>query len=379
MRNVRAGPSPESDAPAGSITLCGECYPHFLEKLPSGAAFCRVLYEDGRPVDLVYLYTNPAFARQTGLNVTAGTRLRTLIPDVAERDPVILQTCARIADGGDAESFDLHVSALNAWFSVQVWCPRREHVVAMFTAITERKALESALARTSAQLQEAQRIAHVGNWERDLKTDALTWSDEMYRIDGLPLQPGTVTKNNCSSTIHPEDRPATAQAFEAAIQFGATLDLTHRVVMPTGEIRTVQVRGEVLVDSEGCPLRVTGTAQDVTVQVRQAGSLRRKEQHLRSVFAAMSEGLVVHARDGHVIDANPAAETILGLSRDELLGGTSIDPRWHAIREDGEPFPGEEHPAMVTLRSGETVRNQVMGVLAPDTGLRWRWNLAIGG
>lgn len=92
---------------------------------------------------------------------------------------------------------------------------------------------------------------------------------------------------------------------------------------------------------------------------------------LHHVFVAMAEGLVIQNQDGQILDANPAAEHILGLSRDELLGRKSVDPRWQSIREDGGPYPGSEHPAMRTLRSGEPLRDQVMGVLDPRRGLRW--------
>lgn len=110
---------------------------------------------------------------------------------------------------------------------------------------------------------------------------------------------------------------------------------------------------------------------DVSRRRAAALELASREARLRAVFAAMAEGLVVHARDGQVVDANPAADVILGLSRDQLLGRTSTDPAWQAIHEDGLPFPGEAHPAMVTLRTGRPVSGQVMGIRAPGTGLRW--------
>ena len=89
------------------------------------------------------------------------------------------------------------------------------------------------------------------------------------------------------------------------------------------------------------------------------------------VFARLGEGLVVHAADGSILDCNPAAERILGLTQDRLAGRTSLDPRWAAVHEDGSPFPGDTHPAMVALATGEPVRNVVMGVLRPDGTYAW--------
>lgn len=101
------------------------------------------------------------------------------------------------------------------------------------------------------------------------------------------------------------------------------------------------------------------------------GSLADREAVLKGVFAAMSEGVVIQGQGGEILEANPAALAILGLSLDELTARTSLDPRWQTVREDGTAFPGSEHPAMVTLRTGQPVREQIMGVDDPKRGLRW--------
>ncbi len=99
--------------------------------------------------------------------------------------------------------------------------------------------------------------------------------------------------------------------------------------------------------------------------------LADREAVLKGVFEAMSEGVVIQGKGGEILEANAAALIILGLSLDELTGRTSLDPRWQAVREDGTAFPGSEHPAMVTLRTGQPVRQQIMGVDDPKRGLRW--------
>jgi diguanylate cyclase (GGDEF)-like protein/PAS domain S-box-containing protein len=88
-------------------------------------------------------------------------------------------------------------------------------------------------------------------------------------------------------------------------------------------------------------------------------------------FVRLGEGLVVQAADGRIIDCNAAAQRILGLTRDQLTGRTSMDARWAAMHEDGSAFPGDEHPAMLALRTGAPVRNVVMGVHRPDDSYVW--------
>jgi PAS domain S-box-containing protein len=94
-------------------------------------------------------------------------------------------------------------------------------------------------------------------------------------------------------------------------------------------------------------------------------------QRLNVLFAAMAEGVVVQDQLGAITSANAAAERILGLTLDQLTGRTSLDPRWRSVHEDGSPFPGDTHPAFVTLRTGEPSLNVVMGVHKPAGDLTW--------
>jgi PAS domain S-box-containing protein len=94
-------------------------------------------------------------------------------------------------------------------------------------------------------------------------------------------------------------------------------------------------------------------------------------RRLEVLFDAMAEGVVVQDRAGTISAANVSAERVLGLSMDQLTGRSSLDPRWRSVREDGSDFPGAEHPAMVTLRTGEACRNVVMGVHKASGELSW--------
>ena len=85
----------------------------------------------------------------------------------------------------------------------------------------------------------------------------------------------------------------------------------------------------------------------------------------------LREGFVVQGADGRILLSNPAAEAILGLTVKQMAGRSSVDPRWQSIHEDGTPFPGAEHPAMVTLATGEPMRDVVMGVRKPNGDLTW--------
>jgi PAS domain S-box-containing protein len=92
----------------------------------------------------------------------------------------------------------------------------------------------------------------------------------------------------------------------------------------------------------------------------------------RALFDHVDLGVVYQTADGRVIDANPAASRVFGLTLDELLGRRSTDPRWQVVQDDGSPFPCDERPAMVALRTGQAVRGVLMGVVHARHGeTRW--------
>jgi PAS domain S-box-containing protein len=122
------------------------------------------------------------------------------------------------------------------------------------------------------------------------------------------------------------------------------------------------------IDVEGYPMSEIEPNSTAAARER---AWRQSEARTKSIFAAMSEGLVIYDTSGMVADANAAALTILGLERQELLGRSPLDPRWQAVRPDGTEFPAHERPAMVTLRTGKPVRDQLMGIDDPKRGLRW--------
>jgi PAS domain S-box-containing protein len=92
----------------------------------------------------------------------------------------------------------------------------------------------------------------------------------------------------------------------------------------------------------------------------------------QDLYAHMTEGVVFQDADGRIIDANPAAEHLLGLTMEQLVGRTSFDPRWRAIHLDGTEVPAATHPAVVALRTGQAVRDAIVGVFIPGEE-RHRW------
>jgi len=160
-------------------------------------------------------------------------------------------------------------------------------IVAFAIDLTERKRAEEALQSIStdsleskARLEEAQRITHVGYWERDLVTGRITWSDETYRIYGLQPQELLMDLNALRQKVHPEDWGLVSRALDEALAGGPRYNVEYRVLRPTGELRIVHSEGDVKRDASGRPHQIFGIVQDITDRKHAEEALKRSEFYL---------------------------------------------------------------------------------------------------
>ncbi len=112
--------------------------------------------------------------------------------------------------------------------------------------------------------------------------------------------------------------------------------------------------------------------RNITERKDMIRALRNSEEKHRMLFDTMAQGVVYQDNNGAIVSANPAAERLLGISVDQMMGRTSLDPRWHCIHEDGTLYPGETHPPMVALSTGKQVLGCMMGVFNVLTD-RYAW------
>ena len=129
----------------------------------------------------------------------------------------------------------------------------------------------------------------------------------------------------------------------------------------------VEANTNLIFDDQGNPEGSVGVFRDITERLKAEEALRESETKYRVLFEQMTQGSFRQRADGLLIDANPAALEMFGLTRDEFLGRTSETPVWDVVHEDGVPFHEPEHPSMVALRTGKAVSGVVAGVLNEKT------------
>ena len=194
-----------------------------------------------------------------------------------------------------------------------------EAVCCVVHDITERKEAEEKLRRSEASLADAQRIAHLGSWEWNVKTGEVSWSHETYRIYGYEPKEFVPTLEKLMELVHPEDRELVSKNREGALYGAEPYDFEHRIVRPNGEVRIVHRRAQVYFDKEGEPWRMVGTVHDITEQKEAEEALRESEERFRTAFEDAPIGVALVGLDRSHLRVNRAYCEMLGYSTEELL------------------------------------------------------------
>ena len=147
--------------------------------------------------------------------------------------------------------------------------------------ITELKEMQQTLQRSEFRLNEAQRLAGLGNWDFDLSTQMLYWSDEVYRIFEVDPAHFVPSYDTFMLATHPQDRERVASKHAESLISKVPYEIGHRLLMKDGRVKYVNERVEFFFGSEGQALRTLGTVQDITAEKEYEEKLRRLNRDLR--------------------------------------------------------------------------------------------------
>ena len=325
-----------------TIVAAEELFRNTFEDAPVGMALVRL---DGR-----FERVNRALADIVGMTqdeMQAVTFQAITHPDDLDEDVALL---GRLI-AGEIPSYKMEKRYLRAG-GEPVWVmlsaslvrdddgrPRR--AIAQVEDISARKAEQAELERSREQLAEAQTVARLGSFDEDLRTGARSYSDALYDVYGLSPDSEQPLPDRLLALVHPDDREAVLAARQKAHgEHHFANGITYRIVRPDGELRFIDVRGRVIRDDDGMPLRAIGTAQDVTETARLQQEASASRDELATVLEAATETGIIGCRpDGTIMTFNSGAERMLGYRAQELVGR-----RTPAVFHD---------PAEVARRAGE--------------------------
>jgi len=151
-------------------------------------------------------------------------------------------------------------------------------MVLVFNDVTEQYQLRETAIKTKQRLTDAQRMTHLGNWEHDLPTHKLEWSEEIYRIFEIDANKFSGSYEAFLNAIYAEDRERVKTAFAESVENRTPYKVEYRLRMADGRIKHVHERCETFYDDKGKPILSVGTTQDITERVTMEENLRRSQK-----------------------------------------------------------------------------------------------------
>jgi PAS domain S-box-containing protein len=213
-------------------------------------------------------------------------------------------------------------------------------------ALTERDAFMNSLRESREDLNRAQAVAHTGSWRLNLHLNELVWSDEAYRIFGIP-QGTPMSYDAFLNAVHPEDRELVDRLWKAALR-GEPYELEHRIIAD-GQVKWVLERAEF--DEQHGLAGGFGTVQDITDHRRAEDEFKRLSYTNRLLLESAGDGICGVDAEGFVTFINKAGAAMLGYKAGELIGEKSHS-KWHYKKPDGTPYPSEECPIYAAYKDG---------------------------
>jgi PAS domain S-box-containing protein len=201
---------------------------------------------------------------------------------------------------------------------------RREHA--------ERTKTAERLRQSRELLQQSQRLAYVGGWEYDVRSETLSWTEETYRIHGCSPT-DSIDYDTALSFYGPEAQSTLKEHFDRLLEEGEAYDLELPMTTTEGDQRWVRTIGEAHVEG-GNVVRVNGAIQDITDRRRARQQLRRQKDVLQTVFDNIPVMIALFDEKGRFQMVNQKFETMLGWTQGDVASRADAVERFFPDPDD---------------------------------------------
>jgi len=262
-----------------------EMYRSLFKNMLNGFAYCRMIYVGDSPQDFIYLSVNKAFEKQTGLKDVVGRRVTEVIPGIYENDPTLFEVYGRVAMTGNPEHLEMYVETLEQWYWISVYSPAREHFVAVFDVITERKRAENALCASEARHRTILQTAMDGFWVMDKQGLILEVNETLCRIIGYSA-PELLAK--CIADLEAVETAEDAVAHFHLIMAQGEDRFESRLRRKDGSIIDVEVSAQYQPIDGG---RIVAFIRDITKRKQSEEELIKKNVEIEQFIYTVSHDL----------------------------------------------------------------------------------------
>jgi len=312
------------------MVLTEKFYKSLIEHMINAFAYHKIITDENEnPIDYEFIEVNDYFEKFTGLkreNII-GKRAKEVIKGIEEDEIDWVKFYGDIAQNRKSVFFEQYSRVFDKWYLINAYSFEKGYFCTIFVDITNIKqkelelmknndklsnmhdeltalyeeiaaseeelrqqieqvnALNRELSESKRRLNKAQEIAHVGNWELDLKTGEVWASEEALRLHGLDANSSMITFGKTWSLVHDEDRKEVAKSITEMIRNNKSYDITFRIKRAdNGETRFMRSVADIERDRDGRPARALMVIHDVTDRVKYEQELEKKNEELTALY-----------------------------------------------------------------------------------------------
>ena len=241
--------------------------------------------------------------------------------------------------------------------------------------INERKRSEEVLRESETSLENAQRIARMGNWEWNIGKNELYWSDQIYRIFGLIPQEFGATYEAFLNAVHPDDRELVKKSVNDAVYEKMPYDIDHRILLPDGSERVVHEQAEVFFDDAGRAIKMIGTVQDITERKWTEEFLRSSEERYKRLVESVTDYIyTVEVKDGLPVSTShgPGCVAVTGYTSEEYEADPNLWSRM--VYEEDRKGVIDQGLAVLSGKVAEPIEHRI---IQKDGSIIWVRNTPV--
>ena len=241
-------------------------YRSLFDNMLNGLAHCKMLFEDGRANDFVYLEVNDTFETLTGLKNVVGRKVSEVIPGIQESDPELLEIYGRVVLTGKPAKFERYIAALQMWFLISVYSPAREYFVAVFDVITERKRAEEVLRESEERYKALFERSLDMVYVHDCEGRFIDANDTALKL--LGYQREELRSITFASLLSEDQLLLASKTLKEIVETGGQKQLTEfRLRGRNGNTVYVETKGSAI-HSMGALVAIQGIARDLTEKIK---------------------------------------------------------------------------------------------------------------